>query len=616
MNSKLSNRLCYLLTGTFAFFLHWRDVAPVIGMGPAGMLTAAVATGGIGPVPGYPVHNLISRIFMLLPMARADFAVHIADFSLAIVAIVLAARLCVELASRVSGRAVRPLWILLAGVTLVFLYFSSPGLARISYFGDRYTTELVILLLASSLFICGAAPAFFAFLMVFGFFCHAKSLIVIWLLSALVFWRERHSLSARNISVAIALGFAPLLYLVLISKMNPFFDWNNPETWQNLLASVTRREYRGISLQRSWAEWLQDWERLYRLLLQQYSWAALGLAGWGLAEVFRFRRSFGFAILVMIALTGEGVAFLQRYPTIPEAPVFNELGNWYMLNYYGPYYTLLAILAALGLLVATLRFPEKLQKGAQAALVVTVILLNIFFARENTQGANQLTSELVDNYEASVPVGGILFTNVDSLYAPLVYNQIRHSRMAGRFILHTELMFRSWYYDGIEKLYPGLWQEHAAILIPLRDFFTRFEAGGSDDRSVRIDDYMKGMNALARAHMAKGSYVYADGATHPLRGGLFQGFQWEPEVIALRLLEGSYRINDLAFEKLKFAQLAERSANGDIWAETFRASYVRTLEMRLKRAKILSSAEVPPLEALLHELNSLKRGSAHKAGAG
>ncbi len=599
----------YLILTAVVVAIYGPQISPIMGQGPSSILSAAVAAGGFGPVPGYPIHNLIARAFLAFPFASPAYALNIASFAMAVFAVLALTRLLARVAEYAGRRAITPTETFALGSVLAFFYFQSPSLARVSFFGDRYTTELFFLVVSANFFVDALLDSrlqrrgliAMAFFSTFMFFCHAKSLPFVWFFALVLIYRARSATPWLAGMIAAAVGFAiPVAILVITSVGDPYFDWNNPENARNVLNSILRKEYQFIVLGRTWADWMSDWSRQYRLLFQQFPRAVYALALVGLAFLFRRSRAAGALAVAALAFCGEWTAYVQHFINPGENPILARLYDWLMLNYYGPYFALIAMLAVFGIWSLATRLPRP--RAVFLTLAGCALALSLFFGAKNSFRGYAFTDELVANFEAAVPEGAILFTNIDSLFSPLIHGQLHHGRMKNRYLLHTELMFRSWYYDDLERMYPALWRKHGAELAAQRERLREFEQSGYDERRFDIRALFRMFDRVAENHMSEGSHIFFDPATQLVRRGLFADFRWEPEALTLRLVKGGALVKSIAFENFRFAELRRERDRGVIWAERYTEVFAKILDMRLKRARIIESEEAPKLEALIKEL--------------
>lgn len=595
--------------------LYAGGISPDVGMGATGMITTAVAAGGLGPAPNYPVHNAICRLVLHSGLFdNAALAVGAVSFIMALGAIVLLTRFLTKLTEFIYQTTLSPSWWALTALGVSYLYFASPLLARVSYFGDRYTTSLFFVLLAANVFLSAMTAARvtrtqfagLTFFSVFQFFCHGKSLPLIWFFLLVAAYKmimlEKQKPPIGAILASIALGLTPIIYLVVVSRSNPLFDWANPENLQNLWNSFSRKEYAGVMVPRSWEEIRLDWLRQSRIFIDQFSWMSVAAIAFGLFAIARSGWQKVAIFIGVVLAVSDVTTYLIHWPF--HAGVAGLWADEYMLNYYAEFVVVGIGLAVFGMLAIILRLSlrVRVQQVAVGAVIVALAVAHLTKYRENSRGDFHFSEELAENFELVVPPGAIIFTNLDSLFPALVHHQIHDQRFIGRAVFHTELMFRSWYYDDLERLYPAIWQKHHVRLEALRKFFLDFENAGFDESKFDLQFYFSQLNGLIRDQIADGAFVLVDPEVSSLRPGLFRQFQWEPEGLAFRLLNGSYRINDIPYKQFKFEKLRRETSRGYFWAERFKDLFTRILKMRRERAAFLKTGEAEEIENLLEKL--------------
>lgn len=601
-----------LAFGILGFYV--KHVSPMIGMGATGMLSAAVASGGFGPVPNFPVHNMLARFTLafnsIFEFGRPDYVLNLLSFVMATASLLLLTWILAMVIEHVLKRPLSRLALVTTGAILSLFYYWSSGLTKPTYFGDRYTVDLFFVALAVGLGVHGAlrddriltSVLWLCFLSTFQFFCHPKSLPLTWFCALVLFWKAYHrgvQLPKLRMFAMLALGLLPVVYAPLVSQLNPLFDWGNPENFTNLMNALTRKEYSGLPLVRSWSEIGADFRRQYQLLFSHVAWPALLLVPIGVAFLFKSHWRMGLACLALWLVAGDVTTALIHIPAYEGVP--GQMAEHYMLNYYAPLYALAISLATLGLVLLVHHLPRSAQPLALTLSLVIALFGHHRIQSQNSKASFALPSELVNNYEVMLPEQAVLFTNVDGLYAPLIYHQVHHERLQSRAVIHLELLFRSWYYDDLRTLYPELWQQHKSHFEKLSQFIKDFEQSGFNKKHFKLKVFVDAINAIAADHN-QGAFVYVDPEAQPLRPGLFHPFQWEPEGLSFRLMRGSYRIASMPFDQLSFDQLKLEAAKGDFWALRFRNIYTRIFELREQRSRVLESEELPRLRESLAQL--------------
>lgn len=603
MTDRRLNALAYLGLAAFIFVLYLPAVSPMIGAGPSAILTAAVTAGGLAPSPNYPIHGIFSKVFMSLPGMNPDYALNVMSFVFAALSVLLLTRLTNILCGLKGAR-----WTALTGTSLAWLFFAAPGLARLSFFAERYTVDLFFVLVSVSITASGLkAPARLqaclvqmAFLCSFIFFCHGKSVpLVLAMTVLLIFWsyRVRQLRPWKLMAIAFALGLLPILYLPLISSHDPLFDWSNPENLRNLWLSLTRKEYMGLPIARTWEEAMTDWGRQYRVLYQQTPWYAFALSAAGLFFLSRRNWKMIPAVVGLHLLTGELITLMQHFRGGEGDPFVQQMYDWQMTGYYAPNFCLWLALAAAGVTMIANAISRR-------QLVIWIfVLINVAgsWRQKDKNSAREYSTslEIARNLEAVIPRGAVLFTNFDTLFADLSYHQLQSNLLADRPVLHMELMFRSWYYSDIERLYPTFWEKHKVRLEALKNLILDFENAGFDPTKFEYRIYSENLNGLAADSMNDGAFAYVDPTIQPLRPGIFRPFKWESEGIAYRLVPGSHKINPLPVDQWSFEGL---NRDNGIWAARIRDFYRLSLNERLKRAELLQSNEVPVIKSLLAKI--------------
>lgn len=353
------------------FAIYALGACRTIYVGDSGELVTAVYLLGIPHPTGYPLYVLLGKLWTLaLPLGSIAFRMSLfsATCAAATGALIFATGRAVGLgrAAALFGAGMlagAPSFWAEATVQRVYalgaLFVAAATWAAMRWQHRRSRRNLALVALTCGL---GATNHTYmaVFALAFGLFAVAADPGVL---------RRGKDLGAA--AAAFVLGLLPYLYLPLRSRSDPALDWGNPETFDGLLAVVTRRSFwerRWLELPGDWLAIAGDWLGSFP---RELGWAGVALALFGLATVPRRRQPLaGLAPLTPLST----LAPLAPTTALALLALLAMLGNLLVLGlhgsrsdiflwhrYYIPSYLLAALLAACGVQALAERLPSWLQ---------------------------------------------------------------------------------------------------------------------------------------------------------------------------------------------------------------------------------------------------------------
>ena len=558
------NRLIGALVFLITCFVYIRTVAPTLTFWDTGEFIAASYILGVTHPPGAPVHTLLGRIFTLFATPdNVAFSVNlISVLSGAATAFLL--YLCsVRLLSRwlspartadriaiLTGGAVAALsaafstsfW---ANATEAEVYALSMLFTVLAFYialrwdgapEDRYRDRLLIfivylfflgagvhlqclltvpgiLILVFSDLLKGRSTSVQASvvigLTVFPFLCiispiEVTVVLVLALLAALLMLRPawRHPAFWLCAIGMIALGYSTYAMLYIRSGLDPFIDMNNPETYENFKAFLTRQQYGVHSIfPRRGDFWDFQFNIHVKYFLQQFPFYDQGLVGRffsetlpGFAERFAigemlsgsFRRAVAnldgnretIANSVVPIFLGIGGAVShfrrdwKRFASVFAMFLLMGFGLVVYLNMPDPEprereyifvgaYTFFGLWIGGGaatLIVAVARGRAAVPAAALAAVVCLVVpiglLQNNHFERDRS--GDFIAQDYGWNILSSCEPNAILFTNGDNDTYPLWYLQYVEGFRRDVRVVNLSLLRTPWYVKQLRDLDPML----------------------------------------------------------------------------------------------------------------------------------------------------------------
>ncbi|MEE8526390.1 MAG: tetratricopeptide repeat protein, partial [Thermoanaerobaculia bacterium] len=211
----------------------------------------------------------------------------------------------------------------------------------------------------------------------------------------------------RQVLACVGAGLAGLLpyaYLPLRSRMDPRLDWGDPETFDNFVAVITRRDFWNRAWLESAADWLAVIGDYFTGLGRELIWVGALLAVAGAVAGWKRRWPVLLPLLTMAAnLWAMGVHGSR-----------SDIFIWH--RYYIPSYLMAAMLAAFGVHVAV----ERWGKRAAVVLAIPAVLLVSGyrdFDRSRYRIAEDFSRTLLD----SLPPGAHLSASDDNILFVLIY---------------------------------------------------------------------------------------------------------------------------------------------------------------------------------------------------
>ncbi len=558
------NRLIGALVFLITCFVYIRTVAPTVTFWDTGEFIAASYILGIPHPPGAPFHTLLGRIFTLFadPDSVAFSVNLISVLSGAATALLLF--LCsVRLLSRwlrpdrisdriaiLTGGAVAALstafstsfW---ANATEAEVYALSMLFTVLAFYialrwdgapEDRYRDRLLIfivflfflgagvhlqclltvpgiLILVFSDLLKGRSTSVQASvvigLTVFPFLCilfpiEVTGVLVLAVLASLLMLRPawRHPAFWLCAIGMIALGYSTYAMLYIRSGLNPFIDMNNPETYENFKAFLTRQQYGVHSIfPRRGDFWDFQFNIHVKYFLQQFPFYDQGLVGRFFSETLpgftgRFsvgemlagtfrravasmdgnRENIAYSVVpILLGIAGAVSHFRRdwkRFASVFAMFLLMGLGLVLYLNMPDPEprereYIFVGAYAFFGLwigggaaalIVAVTRGHAAVPAAALAAVVCLIVpiglLQNSYFERDRS--GDLVARDYARNILSSCEPDAILFTNGDNDTYPLWFLQYVEGFRPDVRVVNLSLLKTPWYVKQLRDLDPML----------------------------------------------------------------------------------------------------------------------------------------------------------------
>lgn len=455
-----------------------------------------------------------------------------------------------------------------AGAGALMLAFSSTWWS-ISTTVEVYPLHAVFLVLLTGLFFRafpadrreggGAAAHLFAFTLGLSFTNHMSTIYLAPAFLTLFGLRRGLGKGALTEIAAIApaflLGFSLNLYLPLRSSAGPLMNWGHPVDPEAFLRHLRGKQY-GVWMFSSAETAAKQLGRFFSTVGPRFTWVPLGLAVWGMRDLFRRDRQ----LFLLLGLLFAGcLAFAVNYE-------IEDIESYFLLADIA-----LAAAAAAGLraiFLASRGTARTVAIGAAAAF------LGVQAARTGP-AVDQSSIRQVDQYArtmlASADSGAIILSyQWDYFVSASYYLQEVERFRPDVIVVDKELLRRSWYVADLDRRAPalleGLQRETAAYLAELR----KFEHDLPYDPRAIEGRYTALMAGMAGRHYAdRAVYITAD-----IEPQYTAGYRRIPHGLLLRL---------------------RREGDPDLWTEVpviidppgRRERYLDAITMLAARAEVL-----------------------------
>lgn len=470
-----------VITSLFVFPIYLLTLAPSVIQIDSGELAAVQATLGIAHPTGYPLFTILGYIYSLLPLpftkiyqlnllAAMYCAVAVGMFSYTVKTVLDNINSFQTIKQLKSGKKSKSkqetvnfelnenqkiIFSVLSGLSLAFsktFWFQSTSVEVYSL--HMFLISLILLWLIKS-FIGESSEKFslknnwviFSIMLALGFSNHMTTLLILPGTAYLYFNKEKFSSNSfRKLGIMI-FSFVILLvliysYLPIRASQNPNLNWGNPVDIERILRHVSGFQYQ-VWLFSSTESAKKQLEYFISNLPNEY-FLSLILAVIGILVSFRYSKKFFIFNLITFLTT---VLYSINYD-------ISDIDSYFLLAYIS-----LANFILFGLLqVYRFLSEKKINKN------IILIILFLFPASQlirNFPEVNQSKTVVYENYTKSLmnsvtDDAMILSYQWDYFISPSYYYQLVENFKPEIAIVDKELLRRSWYFNQLERNYPGI----------------------------------------------------------------------------------------------------------------------------------------------------------------
>lgn len=583
-------------------------------MGPGGVLTALLGTGGLPNPPGYPLIGLLTDLWLQIPHENVAFHLNLfAAFQGALLCVAVFTLVRDLLRARGEDAVLIPL-------TAVLLLTGMPLFYKHVFFFDRYLLSLLVFVGLLKIlfpvddrrfsqtrsFAAGTALTllfgahFFAFLAGAAFFA-------VWLPTRRALqWRSLPAFAAGLVA-----GLTPFGWNAWKAGRNPYFNWSDPRSWDKLRELLTRAERGEMNLTRPLEIWNRQIAAFADLVQGNFGTVVLAIALVATLALFVIGRKTkpvpgGFRFSLLAALFAAALVPLVMINFSLGAPGSPGEGQalWIAANYSFVFLLCLVLTAALGWGNFIDFLSSKHPAAGRTLAIVGVLALFAGtigeYRRQNSRDF-RFTADLVSLTRSHFPPGSLVLTGIDSIYFPFMGGELTRQE-PGPLAVHTDLLFRPWYIETLirtNSLDPSLHES----LFRLRDRIAVYMQGRIRGEEL-MESYLVAVHAMiAFYEKSAGAYLIDIDSLVPMRYGFVGPSTKEPFGYGDRLFNENSEMKGIDWHRDENAlrALLKAPVGGPqaFWVETLRESLRAQLQKRIRWTAGVEPEESEFLRALV-----------------
>ena len=449
-----------------AFFLFlWaillRAQNPDIMSDDSGEMIAGSFRLGLPHPPGYPLFDLIGRLFSILPIGSIAFRYNLLSAIATLTALGFVMKTCSQLIQQEAPSYLQKniwfvqIYIFSAGVILLFCrsVFAQSLTAK----GTVYTLTLLLVNVYAYLRLKNKEKALtraqssgVIYLWALGLCNHWQTVLLLAPFLGIWFFQTKWKATGKNIlfSVSIFLiGISLYLYLPLRAIQNPLFCWGNPTTLTGLEWVVSRKLVYGL-------EPLIHVGNFYFEFLNQFS---KGLTSYwfpfftvavifGIFFIFVRRIAWGHSLLILYICVWMGVFFIHE----PE--------NAYLINIYlvslSGLWVLFGFVGLLFLIGKRLRDENKIINMILGLFLISVVFWAFHVFRLEDKSRYTFANDFGLNVLHGIPRGGVLVADGDQYVVPILYEQTVLKLRPDVIFTPSVFLFHDWGWEQLAHRRP------------------------------------------------------------------------------------------------------------------------------------------------------------------
>lgn len=557
-------------TGLFVFLIYLITVAPSVVQIDNGELAAVQITLGIAHPTGYPLFTMLGYLWNLVPLPLSSiFQANLFSSITTSIAVVFFIKLSVLIFSnndpkkpearvtkkdkRLQKKEEKPVEKIETNIVQIISILGGLFLAFNRTFWEQSTSlevyPLHLLLIISTLYfllksfflitdeykISLKIWLYFSLILALAFSNHMTTLLILPGTAYLFFVKERINFqSLRKLGYMLAIFFPVLAliysYLPFRAFSNPIFNWGNPVNFENFWRHVSGKQYR---------VWLFSSSDAAKKHLTDF--------------ISQLPDEFAYIGLIPI-LFGIGYLITKKRKTFVFLLITSLFTVFYSINYdihdINSYFLLAYISLAIfgvGGFLSIIKWLEtkKLSFNTISAICTVFILVPLIlnFPKVNKSGTfifEDYTKTILSSVEEN---SLILSYQWDYWVSPSFYYQYVEGYRPDVKVVDKELLRRSWYFNQLERNYPGLLNGMEEDLNGFLKALLPFERSENYNSSLLESYYRKIMQRIVTDNYEKyDSFIGPELFDNEYRRGNFplpEGYNFVPYGLLYKIVKGT-----------------------------------------------------------------------------
>jgi hypothetical protein len=475
----------YFLTGLFVFIVYLTTLAPTVVKIDSGELSAVQSTLGIAHPTGYPLFAIFGYLFSLLPLPLKDIYklnllaaiwcaagtsvfVYTAKYVLDNINSFNLFKKEPQLKSKKKKKTkektatIRTFSIpenkkYLAAITggLILAFSKTFWIQSTSV--EVYSLHILLLSLIILFLIKGFVEEnsvvrlsknciLFSVFLALGFSNHMTTLLILPGAAYLFFIKYKFNKKSFTKIGIILLVFFPILilfysYLPIRAFQNPLLNWGEPIDFERILRHISGKQYQ-VWLFASTESAKKQLEYFFNALPVEFS-VNLFIAFIGVIYSFAIAKRFGIFILITFIAT---VLYSINYDIV-------DIDSYFLLAYIS-----IGLFSVFGVVKLLSFLKIKNSYNISATLISLFILVHVFITYGKVDESKTFIYEdYTKEILGSVSKNAIVFSyQWDYFLSASYYFQLVERYRKDVVVIDKELLRRSWYYNQLEKNYPGI----------------------------------------------------------------------------------------------------------------------------------------------------------------
>lgn len=451
--TRIVSGLIFVLLVSFGIYIF--TLNPSVSLRDGAELTTACVSLGIPHSPGYPLFVLSGHAFSNIPLANPAYRINVMNAFFASISIALLFYACLLCTGSIISSIIASLSV---AITLSY-WVTATGTEVFSL----NTAFLALLWVITLVFLLekqknhAGLLYLFAFVSGFGLGDHHLLLGGIFscgLILTIELFRRKIRINILALSSFFVLGFSVYLFLLIRAKIDPFLNFGDPGSLENLFSVITRKQYGSLKLStdKSVSLFSPDASLILWYFSSLVSEFSIIIFLFGIAGFFVLaKRDKRVCSLFSIQFLLYGIGFLMLAGMRDSEKTRSILDRFFHLSYF-PF----GVFVAAGINSAPAIFKNK---KINLSFAVCILFLAISFsARLPVMNLisrnNYFQLEVAGNLAKTLKKNALVLTQADAPQYALLYDYVVENKRQD--IIPISSFLHDWRVKQIEKRMPGL----------------------------------------------------------------------------------------------------------------------------------------------------------------